>query len=907
MTRVLIFLLLILFSGMQLFAQISVQKLVCENQVNPIGLQVKEPQLSWQLVSGDKDVLQSAYEIEVRWEEKPIWKTGKVFSSQSIHVPYDGPKLMAGQRYHWQVRVYDNKGRRSAWSKAAFWQMGLLDTSAWKAKWIETVSEEDTITRPAQLFRKSFRTGKPIKNAVLYITSHGLYRAFINGKPAGDALFTPGYTSYHNRLQYQTYVVTEKLQQGENAIGVILADGWYRGDLGWHRHKNVYGHTLGLLCQLEITYTDGSKQWILSDESWKSSTGVIRSSSIYDGEVWDARKEQHGWDTPEFNASAWNPVKIVAYAKSNLTTTIAEPVREQERLFPKSITQLSTGRWLLDFGQNLSGYVVCKLKGKKGDTITVKHAEVLDKQSQPYFDNLRTARQTNKYELNGDSAETFQPMFSFQGFRYALVENYTGPVNQQDFQAVALYSDMPAAGSFSCSDSLINQLQQNIQWGQKGNFLDIPTDCPQRDERLGWTGDAQVFFRTAAFNRHVSNFFGKWLKDLTAEQKPDGNVPFYVPRLLTPTEYGAAGWADAATIIPWQLYQVYGNKRILEEQYNSMKAWVDYVTSRSVNHLWNTNWHYGDWLFYRPVDDLFGEAAITDKHFIAQCFWAHSTQLVIHAAKVLNNVGDVERYEALLHRIKAAFIKEYISPNGRLMSNTQTAYVLALHFDMAPDSLQQVFVKRLVENIQLYNYHLTTGFLGTPYLCHVLTRFGLTDVAYRIFLQKDFPSWLYPVTNGATTIWERWDGIKPDGSFQDVGMNSFNHYAYGAIGDWMYQVVAGIRQDELHPGYKHFIIQPEPGGTLTEAKASYQSGYGTISVQWVKKDGAFQLWAEVPPNTTATVKVPYECKKAVFLGADGKEQDVNFSADAKGQARITIGSGKYLFVSGVKGKSSEKD
>ncbi|HEV2832815.1 MAG TPA: family 78 glycoside hydrolase catalytic domain, partial [Hanamia sp.] len=586
------------------------------------------------------------------------------------------------------------------------------------------------------------------------------------------------------------------------------------------------------LFQLSIKYTDGSHEDVVSDGSWKSSTGSIVFSEIYDGETIDARKEKPGWDKPGYNDKNWSGVSVENYSLDNLLATYNEPIKKHETFIPLKIFTTPKGERVIDFGQNLVGWVVVKIKGNAGDKIVIHHAEVLDKEGNFYTDNLRAAKATSTYILKGGGEEIFEPHFTFYGFRYIKIEGYPGEINPDNFTAVALYSDMKPTGTFTSSNQLINQLQHNIQWGQKGNFLDVPTDCPQRDERLGWTGDAQAFSRTAAFNFGVNNFFSKWLKDVAADQLPNGSVPFVIPNVLGAGSAGSTGWADVATIVPWNMYLAYGDKQILESQYSSMKAWVDYMQNASKNNLWNTGFHFGDWLFYRPADDNDGRSAVTDKYLIAQCFYAHSTQLLIKAAEVLGNEKDVETYTGLLKNIKEAFLKEYVTPNGRLVSGTQTAYVLALNFDMLPEAMRPQAASRLVENIQSYNNHLTTGFLGTPYLCHVLTRFGYNDVAYKLLLQETYPSWLYPVKMGATTIWERWDGEKPDGTFQTPNMNSFNHYAYGAIGDWMYRKMAGIDTYEDGVGYKHIKIKPVIGGGFTYASASLQTYYGKVSSGW---------------------------------------------------------------------------
>lgn len=459
----------------------------------------------------------------------------------------------------------------------------------------------------------------------------------------------------------------------------------------------------------------------------------------------------------------------------------------------------------------------------------------------------------------GAEDEWFEPHFTFQGFRYVKVD---GPIDLHNIEAIALYSDMGATGGFTTSDTLINQLQHNIEWGQKGNFVDIPTDCPQRDERLGWTGDAQAFSATATFNTNVATFYAKWLADLRSEQLPDGAVPYVIPNVLRPKDNASAGWSDVATIAPWNIYLAYGDTTILRDQYTSMKAWVDYIRAHAVNDLWDTGDHFGDWLFYTPGDaDDDGRAAITDKHLIAQTFYAHSTQLLINAAQVLGKEDDVRHYTALLKKIKTAFIDEYTTRKGRLVSGSQTAYVLALQFDMLPEELRQQAADRLVKNIKEYGNHLTTGFLGTPHLCHVLTRFGYNDIAYILLMQQTYPSWLYPVKKGATTIWERWDGIRPDGSLQQANMNSFNHYAYGAIGDWMYKTITGINPIEALPGYKKTLIAPRPGGGLTHAEAHLKTLYGITSSAWTLKNGHFILDVTIPVNTTAELQLPGKNEK----------------------------------------------
>lgn len=897
-----IFLSTLLFYSLIICAQVKVGNLLTENLVNPLGVDALQPDLSWQLFSDKYNVMQSAYEIRVAETEsdlksKPVWSTGKIISDQSIYIPYKGEAPGSGKKYYWQVRVWDNKGNASAWSTPAFWQMGLLKESDWKASWISPGFTEDSL-RASPLFRKEFTLAKKVKSATVYVTSHGLYEARINGAKVGDAHLTPGWTSYNKRLQYQVYDVSTMFKDGKNAIGVTLGNGWYRGVFSFN-NKNIYGSDSALLFQLEVIYTDGSSETIVSDNSWKSSTGAIRSSEIYAGELIDARLEKKGWELPGYDDSAWTGVKPLASPKNTLIGTINEPVKKHETFRPVKIFRTPKGEQVIDFGQNLVGWVTVKVKGRAGDKITISHAEVLDKEGNFYTASLRSAKAQDNYILRGDGTETFEPHFTWHGFRFIKIEGYPGDIKTEDFTAVALYSDMQQTGGFSSSNEKVNQLQHNIEWGLKGNFLDVPTDCPQRDERLGWTGDAQVFSRTASFLRGADNFFTKWMKDVAADQGKDGNVPWVIPNTLSENEKGSAGWADVATIIPWNMYQAYGDKQILENQYPSMKAWVGYMQSESTGYLWNKGNHFGDWLFYSVEDDRSGISAITDKYLIAQCFYGHSLQLLINAAQVLGKTDDVATYTSLLSNVKDAFVKEYVTGNGATMSNTQTSYVIPLQFDMFPQALRQQAADRLVANIKTYNYHLTTGFLGTPYLCHVLSRYGHTDVAYKLLLQDTYPSWLYPVTKGATTIWERWDGIKPDGSFQTTEMNSFNHYAYGAIGDWMYRVIAGINIANDGAGYKKAHICPQPGGGFDHASAFHETPYGKLAVAWKIEGKKITLQTEIPVNSTATIYIPTSDTDMVQENGKpvSKSKNLRVTGTENGYLIVEAGSGKYTFTS----------
>jgi alpha-L-rhamnosidase len=920
-----VFMLVMLISGI-CSGQLIVRNLRCENRINPMGIDLPAPRFSWQLVSDHRNTQQTAYEIRVSDPSGKIslWRSGKQQSTQSLFVPYGGPMLKSSSVYYWQVRVWDNQGMVSDWSERAFWQMGLLDPGDWKARWIESGLASDSVNGPALLFRKQFSIKKNIIAATAFITVHGMYEAYVNNTRVGDAYLTPGWTSYNKRLQYQVYDVTKMMSKGLNAIGVEIGSGWYRTNLAWDNNKNIYGKKIGLLFQLEIKYSDGSTETVVSNGSWKTSDqGPIRSSEIYNGEIYDARLEKAYWKVPGFDDSGWGNATVKEYSLKNLIATYNEPVREHENFNALRVFKTPKGEQVIDFGQNLVGWEAFLLvNGKAGDTITIDHAEVLDKEGNFYTDNLRAAKSENKYILNGNDEEYLRPHFTFHGFRYIRLKGFHGEIHPGKLNdnkygkgeglgvretkqpilyisSTTLYSDMAATGQFSCSNPMLNQLQHNIQWGQKGNFLDVPTDCPQRDERLGWTGDAQAFSRTASFNMGVHNFFCKWLKDVAADQNADGRVPFVVPNVLDSMAGGSAGWADVATIIPWNMWLAYGDRKILEDQYASMKAWVDFMQAHSRDYLWDTGFHFGDWLFYRPADDNDGRSAVTDKYFIAQSFFAHSTQLLVNAAGVLNKPGDVQQYSDLLNHIKDAFLKEYVTPSGRLISSTQTAYVLALQFDMLPENMRAQAARRLADNVGNYGDHLTTGFLGTPYLCHVLSRFGYDSLAYKLLLQETYPSWLYPVKMGATTIWERWDGQKPDSSFQTPGMNSFNHYAYGAIGDWMYRNIAGLDTYDDGVGYKKIKIRPHPGGNLAYAQASLETGYGKLAVRWKITGGTFLMDAEIPANTIASIYLPATNAESILENgkpvADLKE--ITVLRKEGNWVILQTGSGSYHFSS----------
>ncbi len=880
----------------------EITNLRTEYKINPVGINVQQTRLSWEITSGRRNVKQTNYQIRVagtiddlKSGTDLLWNTGKVNSNKSIHIPYGGSELNSGQRVYWQVRIWDDNNILSEWSEIVYWEMGLLHPSDWQTSWISQAKEQDISgSRPCPVFRKEFILDKEISSARAYVTCLGLYEMELNGLRIGDEVFTPGWTSYNNRLQYQTYDITQYLKKGKNAVGATVGNGWYRGFLGWENNHNTYGNKQALLMQIEIRYKDGSSGIFGTDATWKTSTGPILFSEIYHGETYDARLEKDGWSKAGFNDKDWADAKNISHPKDILIASEGPPVRKIEKVKPIKKLITPEGEIVFDMGQNLVGWIQLKVKGSPGTTVTLKHAEVLDKEGNFYVENLRAAKQIVQYTLKGGEEEVYEPHFTFQGFRYVAIEGYPGDPTPDDITGIVIHSDMSPTGNFKCSSEMINMLQHNIQWGQKGNFLDVPTDCPQRDERMGWTGDAQVFARTACFNYDVAAFYTKWLKDLAADQFDNGSVPWVIPDVLN--RGGSAAWADACIIVPWTVYLSYGDTRILEEQYESMKAWVGYIKEQSgEKYLWNTGFHFGDWLSFSTTRSDY-PGATTDKDLIATAFFAYSTSLLQKTAEILDKQEDAAKYAAMLKNIKNAFQKEFVTSNGRLASNTQTAYSLALAFDLLPEPIAKKAAERLANDVRSFK-HITTGFVGTPLITMVLTEYGYIDLAYMLLNRKEYPSWLYPINMGATTIWERWDGIKPDNTFQDPGMNSFNHYAYGAIGEWLYRIVAGIEIDNKNPGYKHILFQPHPGGGLTNAKATIHTMYGIAESGWEISDGLFNYQIIVPPNTYATVTLP----NAVLEDVQENGKEVKNAAGIKeahqdGNAvSIELGSGKYRF------------
>lgn len=845
--------------------QTTVFDLRCEFATNPLGIDVVEPRLSWKLKAERNGVAQTAYRLTVGTAVGgfDLWDSGRIETDQSIQVAYEGISLVSGQRAFWQVTIWDELGE-SATSESAWWEAGLLLESDWKADWIQaSLAGGPRSTVPVPYLRYPFVIDSAIKSARLYVSSLGVYEAYLNGSRVGDAELAPGWTDYNYRVRYQTYDVTASLHVGENCIGALLGDGWYCGHLGWKDRQN-YGDRPKLIAQLVVTLDDGTQTIVTTDGSWKFSFGALLESDMLMGESQDLRREPKGWNSAGFDDAHWLQVEVSAETVKLVAT--AEPlVKVIEEIAPVSVIERPnwpTSRWMVDLGQNMVGRVRLKVSGEAGATVVLRFAERLNTDGSLYVTNYRGARSIDTFTLTGNGVEILEPKFTFHGFQYVEVAGLA-QLCADDITGVVLHSDWEPTGDFECSDPLINQLQHNIQWGWKGNSVDVPTDCPQRDERLGWTGDAQVFVRTACFNANVATFFEKFQQDLEDSQSADGQIPPVAPIMEITGADGGPAWSDAFLICPWTIYRCFGDLRILEKHYDAMRAWVDSLKISSKELIRSFIGYkgfvgFGDWL---------STNADTPIDLIGTAFYAHCARLLSQIAGILDKQDDAAAYASLATDVTAAFNHRFVTADGIVAPGSQTAYVLALHFELLPKELREKALENLVYDIEKRGWKLSTGFVGTPYLNHVLTAGGRLDVAYRLLLQRDWPSWLYSVTQGATTIWERWDGWTHDKGFQDPGMNSFNHYAYGAIGDWLYAVVAGIDLAPEVSGYKRSLLQARPGGDLTYAKASLNTPYGLIQSSWSIDSGVFTWDVTVPANTTSMLTLPPEALEAKLQGA----------------------------------------
>jgi alpha-L-rhamnosidase len=735
------------------------------------------------------------------------------------------------------------------------------------ARWITSrVCGAPRTSAAACCFRTSFHLESAPRLALLHATALGLYDAEINGVPVGDQVLAPGWTDYRKRVHYQTHDVTRLISTGENTVGFLLGDGWYCGHLA-EKDRQFYGDRPQLLAQIQIKAADGSVILIGSGTGWKTKASPILENDLIMGETHDARRELGAWSSPGYDDAIWEE-SLAASDPGIVIEPSPGPCMRRHELLPGTLLKSVSLPWekkrlLHDFAQNLTGRLRITVRGKRGIHLSIRHAEMLDREGNLYTENLRGARATDHYTLSGEGSETWEPRFTFHGFRYSEIawQEEAEDLTVERIEAVVIHSDTPRTGEFSCSNPLLNQLEHNILWGQKGNFLDVPTDCPQRDERLGWTGDAQAFIRTAAFHMDVRGFFHKWLQDMRDAQLPDGAVPCIVPHTASFGLSGDGGpaWADAALICPWTIYRCYGDLGILADHYGCMAGYMDYLANNKVRgfiraHPDLDEWGgFGDWL---ALDGSGRTDGGTAKDLIGTAFYANNADIMARTSELLGKTDEAAAYRSLHADITEAFRNRFLTPDGLVAGGTQTAHVLALHFGLVPESARATTARELVRKIEANGMHLGTGFVGTPYLLHVLEATGHLDTAYRLLEQESFPSWLFPVKNGATTIWERWDGWTPEKGFQNKGMNSFNHYAYGAVGDWMVSTVAGLELDPVVPGYKKILFKPRPGGSLTRADASLTTLQGKASIGWELSGDALRIDLTVPDGSSARLFPP---------------------------------------------------
>lgn len=990
----------------------------CDYRVNPLGIENMNPQFSWKINSLESDWQQAAYQIIVSTSLKnlklkscDVWNSGVIEEAESVCLPYEGPELKEGTRYYWKVRVWDTRGNVSSWSEPAYWEMGILNSNGWTARWISRkqdqlnmdreairwiwLSDQDAtrvprntvasfkmqldlkelpliasmqteargdyellvngkmvdskekawqaferqdilqyleqgenmievrvaaqrsasfkpgtgrplsgryaafaglltiekmdgevlkfptssgkwmskaesqnewkpskvvgelndsifgldpgpLSQPAAMFRKEFTLRKKIESARLYVSAFGSYRMFLNGKRVGTDFLTPEFTNYNKRLIYQTYDVTELLSKGENAVGSLLGDGWFGSPLGWNGESDLFAsHPNRLLAEIHVQYKDGTTEKILTDETWKSDRSPILKSEIYSGEFYDARLEQDGWMNIGFDDGEWAGVNVATNNYDILSAQVNTPVEITKLVKPAEIRQVGKQRWIIDMGQNLVGWVHLKVQGEVGEIVKLRFAEILQSPDTLYVDNLRGATATDSYVLKGSGEESYSPYFTFHGFRYVEVIGYPGELSDEAITAEVISSVDNPTGVVETSSSLVNKMYSLGIWGQRGNFVSVPTDCPQRDERLGYTGDGQVFWRTGTYNFDVAAFTHKWMNDVRDEQTVDGGFPNTAPAVpKSNRKNGAPGWEDAGVIVPWSSWLQYGDESIIRENWPAMVRYMDYVEGTSEEYI-RPGGFLGDWLAPDPS---------TPNNLISTGLWGMTARMMSQMATAIGKEEEATQYNELKKRIQTAFHQTFIADDGTIGSGSQTSYSVALHTGMVPDTLKEVVTDKLVKAIESRDWHVSTGFLGTPYLLFALSDNGRADVAYRLLQNETYPSWGYMIKNGATTWWERWNS--------DTGspkMNSFNHYAFGSVVEWIYRAMLGINTDPKDPGFKKIIIKPvfDSTGRITRAKGEYESVYGKIVSQWQQEsEHTVRLKVEIPANTTATIIIP---------------------------------------------------
>jgi alpha-L-rhamnosidase len=895
--------------------------LKCEYLPNPLGIDVLQPRFFWTLNSLENGNQQTAYKILVASSEENLaenngnmWDSGQIKSNESIHIEYAGKKFSPSSYYFWKVKVWDQKGVESSWSRPAFFSIGLLKKTDWKADWIGAKPEEpwngegDPPIPVSPLLRKSFSIEEDIERAVVHVTALGLYELRLNGEKVGDHILAPEWTDYLKRLQVQTYDVTDMLVDGENAIGALLGDGWYAGRMGpirWDENyprRGGYGLDRRLLCQLEIAFRDGKKQTVVSNKSWRIyEDGPVRMADNFLGETQDTRKAVLGWDRPGFDDKKWQKVYTGADFKGELVAQMNEPIRVVEEITPIAVTEPQPGVYIFDLGQNIAGWCRIRLDGPAGQKVVLRHGEMLNLNGSIYMENLKSAIQTETYILDGKGEQTFEPHFTYHGFRYIEVTGLESTPTIDILTGVAFASDAPTTGEFVCSNPMLNKLYSNIVWGQRGNLHSVPTDCPQRDERMGWMGDALVFAQTSIFNSNMAAFWSKFTEDIRDAQTKDGRYPDFAPQPFEPERHfsDAPGWADAGMVVPWRIYQNYGDKRILAEHYNSAKKFVENIRQNNPNFLWENpkGNRYSDWLNGNTIHANGYPESGAQIPFVlfSSTYYAYSTTILAKMATILGKTEDAKFYSDLVDNIHKAILEKFIKENAVIEGETQAGYAMALYFDLLPEEIRPHAAEHLFDALQKYDGRISTGFHSTLPMMKELTKWGMLDLAYGLLESRRFPSWGYSIDQGATTIWERWDAYVAGRGFQHAGMNSFNHYSYGAVGEWMFRTILGINFDETNPAYKHFFIKPQPGGSLTWAKGSYESIRGTIAVDWKIKNKKLELNVETPANTTVTILIPCDAPEELAKSVAAKYK-LNRATVKTNAFEVEVNGGIYNFV-----------
>ncbi len=878
------------------------QYLRCEYRVDPLGIDVIIPRLSWETQDPRRGAKQAAYQIVVSStaekltaDQGDLWDSRKVEGDQSAQVEYRGKPLASRAKCFWKVRIWDQDGQESAWSQPALWTMGLLDpTEEFKAKWIgyEPATDPPT-TRPSPmscpLLRKQFSIDQPIRRVTLYASALGNYQIHINGTTVGKDYFTPDWTDYHKRVYYNTYDVTQLVHAGDNAIGGMLAAGWYAGALCLQHEGKHYGDFPRLAAQLEIELADGSRKTVATDDSWRTTQGPILEGEFQAGETYDATQEIEGWDQPGLDDSKWRAVCVTEKIDARLQAFPGVTVQETVQFKPVKITEPSPGKFIFDMGQNFSGVARIKVRGPRGTRIVMRFGEWLNQDGTLYNENYQGARCIDTYVLKGEGEEIWQPRFTYRGYQYVEVSGLPSKPDTDTVTGIALNSATPRTSEFECSSPMVNKLFNNICWTQLANFVSVPTDCPQRDERMGWTGDAQIYIRTASYNADVAAFFTKWLVDLDDTQLPTGEFADVAPEISKPKVFnlahGKPGWGDAGVICPWTIYHVYKDRRQLAQHYPAMVRWVEF-SRKQTRDLLMPNRGRSDWL---PI------GSSTPKDVFATAHFAQSTRLTALAAQALGKDDDAKKYSELFEQIKAAFNKAYVSEDGKIKGNTQACYAMALAFDLLPAEKRQLAGKRLVDDIKAHDDRLTTGFSGTALLLPMLSATGHTNVAYQLLLSEKFPSWGFMIKQGATSLWENWDGVTPEKGFQDPRANSLAHYAFGAVGQWMFQNMAGIDTDEA--GFQKLLIRPEPGPGIDWIKASYHSLHGQIRSAWKRENGRLTFDITIPANSSATILLPTNSIEHLTEAGMPLSQAVGVKVVGveHGRAKLAAEAGKYHF------------